>query len=62
MQKWEYHVAELSGAGNYASDGEVINRALSFLNEAGNNGWELVSLSFNSITGNYVAALKRPKP
>lgn len=58
VQKWEYLVEQDTGMGKVKINGVKYESRIEYLNEMGNNGWELVQGPTHNISCYY---FKRPK-
>jgi hypothetical protein len=60
MAKWQYHVetVNISDRWSLKRQRDEVNRFRSYLNEMGNEGWEMISYESVPLTGSFTGNIK----
>ena len=64
MKKWEYKIVDSTQVPGGIFRGKKFQETKKYLNELGKEGWEIINIDFNDVTGqmDFVGVVKRELP
>jgi hypothetical protein len=64
LKKWEYKVVDSTQVSGGIFRGKKFQETEKFFNQLGQEGWEIINIDFNDVTGqmDFVGVVKRELP